>query len=58
MMGSLSWLLELLEKKKRQLVLSSLSGTGLSQKAISGDPSGTSTTVLMHFQEAGTRRPM
>lgn len=46
------------KKKKKRLVLSSLSRTGLSQKAISGDPSGTSATVLMHFQETGTRRPM
>lgn len=54
-MGSLFRLLALREKKK--IVLSSLSHAGLAQKVISGDATGTSATVLMFFQEAGTRRP-
>lgn len=55
MLGSCLWQLELLEKIVLS-PLSSLSYTILSQKATSGDLTGTSA-VLMLFQEAGTRRP-
>lgn len=48
-------LLELREKKKeKQIVLSSLSQAGLAQKVISGDATGTSASVLLLFQKAGT----